>query len=136
MVMRGCWRGFVKSIDMRNILLLILLLPLLSYSQPNAVFKSLRVNNLKVLDSVFIEDNVSKAYFTVQNNGIIHIHDTIKLDQPLTAHVLRFHDSEVGLITLSELANREIEIGNNLLTAIAILSVVLLCIAGIIKLGK
>ena len=121
---------------MRKILLLILLLPIFSYSQPNGIFKSLRVNNLKILDSIFIEDNVSRAYFTVQNDGIIHIHDTVKLDQPLTANVLRFYDSEVGLITLQELANKEIEIGDNLLKAIAILSVALLCIVGIIGLVK
>lgn len=123
---------------MKKLLFIILLLPILTYSQPNAVFKSIRVNNIKILDSVFIEDNVSRAYFTVQNDGIIHIHDTIKLDQPLTGDVLRFYDSEVGLITLSELANKntEVEIGDNLLKAIAILSIAMLCIVGIIGLVK
>ncbi len=107
---------------MKKLLFIILLLPLLTYSQPNGIFKSIRVNNLKVLD----------------NDGIIHIHDTIKLDQPLTGDTLRFYDSEVGLITLSELVNKneEIEIGDNLLKAIAILSVAVLCIVGIINLAR
>ncbi len=108
---------------MKKLLLIILLLPSFAYSQPNGVFESIRVNNIHVLDTLFIEDNVSTPIFSVGNDGIVHIQDT----------------SEFLLLAgISQLDNKntEVEIGDNLLKAIAIFSVSMLCIVGIIGLVK
>jgi len=53
-------------------LLILVLLPFFTYSQPNGSFKAIKVDSI------------------VSHNG----------------HILKFYDSQTGLITLSELANK------------------------------
>jgi len=110
------------------------MLPLFAYSQPNAVFKSIRADTVitpvlifqdnagktmysvyeggvvRSHDTLFVEDNVSTTIFSVGNDGIVHIQDT----------------SEFLLLAgVSQLDNKNIEIGDNLLAAIFLIVSVL-----------
>lgn len=119
---------------MKTLLLILLLIPLFTYSQRNQVFDKIKVNTIRISDTFFIEDNVGETLFAINNNDTIYIDHVVKLNKLLIADTLKFYDSEVGFITLSELArnNNEIEIGDNLKVAI-IISIMLLSIAMIMR---
>ena len=55
---------------MKKLLFVILLLPLLGYSQQNATFKTIKVDTIRFSDTLVFEDNVGTVLFSISNDDL------------------------------------------------------------------
>jgi len=61
---------------MKTILfILLLIVPMFTYSQKSRVFESLRVDTLRVTDALIVEDNIGETLFSITNDEIAFLRE-------------------------------------------------------------